>query len=150
MGTQQIGRSGELLVQYKLLKLGYESAPMTTDSGIDLVVFSSSLQRALTIQVKANAGPKRGGGKGKLALDWWIAEDCPSELAAFVDISADRVWIFTKPEVAAFSQQHSSGRFHLYMYVDSTVKIRGSKRALQTDFDDFLLESRVKHLLGAR
>lgn len=31
----QIGRCGELLVQYHLLKLGIESAPMTTDSGVD-------------------------------------------------------------------------------------------------------------------
>jgi hypothetical protein len=150
MDTQQIGRSGELLVQYKLLKLGYESAAMTTDSGVDLVVFSASLQRALTVQVKANAGPKRGGGKGKLALDWWIAEDCPSELAAFVDVSTDRVWIFTKPEVAEFSQQHSSGRFHFYMYVDSTVRPRGEKRVKQADFDDFVLERRARNLLGTR
>lgn len=35
--TQQIGAAGELLVQYKLLKLGIDSSAMTTDSGIDLV-----------------------------------------------------------------------------------------------------------------
>jgi len=31
--TQQVGRCGELLVQYKLLKFGIDSAPMTTDYG---------------------------------------------------------------------------------------------------------------------
>ena len=123
---------------------------MTTDAGVDLVVFSTTLQRALTVQVKANAGPKPGGGKGKLGLDWWIADDCPSELAVFVDVSSDRAWIFTKPEVAEFSQQHSSARFHLNMYVDATVKPRGIKKAMQSEFDDFMLERRVRNLLGVR
>jgi hypothetical protein len=40
LATAQIGRAGELLVQYRLLLLSVESAPMSTDSGIDLVVYS--------------------------------------------------------------------------------------------------------------
>jgi len=32
--TLQIGSAGELLVQYKLLKNGVDSAAVTTDSGI--------------------------------------------------------------------------------------------------------------------
>ena len=51
-------------MQYKLLKLGIESAPMTTDAGIDLVAFAPAAQRAVTIQVKANDAPKPGGGRG--------------------------------------------------------------------------------------
>ncbi len=35
--TQQIGKCGELLVQYLLLKRGIESALLTTDYGIDLI-----------------------------------------------------------------------------------------------------------------
>jgi len=38
--TQHIGAAGELLVQYKLLKHGIDSARLTTDSGIDLVAYS--------------------------------------------------------------------------------------------------------------
>jgi len=34
--TAQIGRAGELLVQQRLLLFGIESAPLTTDTGIDL------------------------------------------------------------------------------------------------------------------
>jgi hypothetical protein len=37
--TRQLGKSGELPVQYRLLGNGIESAPMTTDVGIDLVAF---------------------------------------------------------------------------------------------------------------
>lgn len=39
LGTQAIGAAGELLVQYQLLKLGIDSARLTTDSGIDLVMY---------------------------------------------------------------------------------------------------------------
>ena len=39
MSTQHIGAAGELLVQYQLLKMGIDSARMTTDAGIDLVVY---------------------------------------------------------------------------------------------------------------
>ncbi len=149
MSTLRIGRCGELLVQYKLLKLGIESAAMTTDAGVDLVAFAPSSQRAVTIQVKANDAPKPGGGRGKLALDWWIADDCPSELAAFVDVSSDRAWLLTKIELAALAQQHSSGRYHFYMYVDPAVKPRGAHLAMQADFEPHLLERKAGFLLGA-
>jgi hypothetical protein len=62
LAKQQIGRCGELLVQQKLLLYGIESAPMTTDSGIDLVVYSPRERNALTIQVKTNLKAKPGGG----------------------------------------------------------------------------------------
>lgn len=149
MSTLRIGRCGELLVQYKLLKLGFESAPMTTDSGVDLVVFSPRTGRAVSVQVKANDAPKPGGGKGKLALDWWIADDCPSELAVFVDISTDSAWLMTKGEVASCAQQHSNGRYHFYMYVDPTATRRGVKLAMRTDFDSQSLERKARLLLDA-
>jgi hypothetical protein len=47
--TAQIGASGVLLIQYRLLKCGIESAPMTTDAGIDLVVYAPKLEKAVTV-----------------------------------------------------------------------------------------------------
>lgn len=64
MKAAQIGAAGALLVQYRLLKAGIDSAAMTTDDGIDLVAYSPRLHQALTIQVKTNLRPKPGGGKG--------------------------------------------------------------------------------------
>ncbi len=147
--TQRIGRCGELLVQYKLLKLGVESAPMTTDAGIDLVCYTERLARAVTLQVKTNAAPKPGGGRGKLALDWWIADDCPAEVAAFVDLATDSVWLFSMEEVARVAQQHSRGRHHLYMYVDASAAPRGPKPARAVDFHIHRLEHAAPRLLGA-
>ena len=54
LNPQQIGKCGELLVQYILLKNGVESAPMTTDPGIDLIAFRNVRQKPVSIQVKTS------------------------------------------------------------------------------------------------
>ncbi len=69
ISTQQIGKCGELLIQYKLLLRGIESAALTTDAGVDLVAYSDEKRKPVTIQVKTNLKAKPGGGKGKMALD---------------------------------------------------------------------------------
>jgi len=46
MNTAQIGA---LLIQYQLLKRGIVSAPMTTDDGIDLVVYEPKAKEAVTV-----------------------------------------------------------------------------------------------------
>jgi hypothetical protein len=94
--TAQIGKCGELLVQYRLLLLGIESAPMSTDTGVDLVAYSSRTSQALTIQIKTNLRAKPGGGKGKAALDWWVSESVPAQLIALVDLSSEKIWFFTR------------------------------------------------------
>ena len=149
--SAQIGRCGELLVQYQLLLRGIETAPLSTDAGIDLVAYSSKAKRAQTIQVKANLKPKPGGGAGSAMLDWWIPDINPAELVALVDLSEQaRVWIFTRPEIEEFSQQHSKRGFHIYMYTDPTHKAKSSERRMYMhEFDEFLLENRVQALFGS-
>lgn len=126
--TQQIGKAGELLVQYRLLLLGIESAPMTTDSGIDLVAYSPRKQDAITLQVKTNLKPKPGGGKGKLALDWWIPDNSSAQLIAVTDLSRERVWVFKLAEIQKLAQQHPKGRYHLGMTVDPTLRPNKQER----------------------
>lgn len=145
--TQQIGKLGELLVQYRLLSFGIESARLTTDSGIDLVAYSPNREMAFTIQIKTNLQPKPGGGKGKAALDWWVPQDSPAELFAFVDVSENRVWLFSQPELEKHAQQKSNGRFHLYMYTDPSVNRRKNAGAsLVNEFEEFTLETRIGSL----
>ena len=144
LSKQQIGKCGELLVQYKLLLKGVESAHLTTDSGIDLVAYSADSEDAVTVQVKTNLKPKPGGGVGKLALDWWVDDESPADLIAFVDLSANRVWLMKTEEVAELAQQHSSGRHHLYMYVDPTYNPRKTGRLGKVfEFEKYLLENRA-------
>jgi hypothetical protein len=103
LSTAQIGKCGELLVQLQLLLKGVESAPMTTDSGVDLVAYSSQKRKPLTIQVKANLKAKPGGGAGSKALDWWVREDTPVDFVALVDLSRERVWLLSMKELSALA-----------------------------------------------
>jgi len=147
--TQQIGRLGELLVQYELLRHGIDSAPMTTDAGIDLVAYSGESGRPFTIQVKTNLSPKPGGGKGALAIDWWVSEDCPAEFYAFVDLSTRRVWLLTKHELDTSAQQRSGGRLHIYMYTNVQSESLAYARHGDVRFAEFLFENRVSSLFSS-
>jgi len=145
----QIGRCGELLVQYRLLLRGVESAPMTTDAGIDLVAYAPSVERPFSIQVKTNLKPKPGGGKGKSALDWWVAESTPAQLVALVDLATMKIWLLLREELATLAQQKSSGRYHIYMYTDPTAKPKKQERLAHAyEFERYLLEDRMSSVFG--
>lgn len=144
LSTQQIGKLGELLVQYRLLLIGVESAHLTTDACIDLVAYSQGKKEAITIQVKTNLQPKRGGGKGKLALDWWVPDNSPAELFALVDISEKRIWIFTRDEMKEKAQQQPVGGLHFYIHTDPNIQRRKDAPAASLqEFEEFLLENRI-------
>jgi len=149
MKTAQIGKCGEFLVQYQLLLRGIESAQLTTDSGIDLVAYSPKNEKPLTIQVKANLQPKASGGKGKNALDWWVPENSPAQYVAFVDLSTQRIWLFSQSEVGAIAQQTSNGRHHFYMYVDPTAKPSKTGRSIHSyEFEKYLLQNRAHEVFN--
>lgn len=142
--TRHIGKAGELLVQYKLIKYGIDSSTMTTDAGIDLVAYSPRNTKAYTIQVKTQEKPTPGGGKGKLALAWDLKESSPADLVAVTDLSTNSVWLFTHSEFTKFAQQHSAkGIYKLYMYVDETIKTKKEK-AFKSQFTNYLIEKRIK------
>jgi len=147
--TQQIGKCGELLVQYHLLQNGVESAPMTTDSGIDLVAYSSKGKKALTIQVKTNLKPTPGGGRGKLSVTWWVPQNSDAELFAFVDLSKEQIWIVKNEEIESLAQQNPPGRYHLIMVLDPDAKDRKDKKKFRMfEFERFKLENRLHKLFG--
>lgn len=155
LSSAQIGRCGELMVQYQLLARGIESAPLTTDTGLDLVTYSPVSRVPLTIQVKTNLKPKRAGGTGPGALDWSVPHDSPAQLIALVDMSeGGRIWLFTLEELRAEAQQDRIPKSEkgkrtrqLHMYIATTEIIRpdGKKRHMG-EFDGFLLENRVGEL----
>ena len=150
LATAQIGKCGELLVQYRLLLLGIESAPMSTDTGIDLVAYSPRIMKPLTIQVKANLQAKPGGGTGKSALDWWVAEACPADYIALVDLSTEKVWLMSQSEILAHAQQKSNGRLHIYMYTDPSARPRKADRLSHSyEFEKFLLSNRAHEVFAA-
>jgi hypothetical protein len=120
---------------------------MTTDSGVDLVAYSPTSKRALTIQIKANLRPKPAGGTGRLALDWWLRQDSPAELVALVDLSTDRIWMFSHEELFKAAQQRPEGRLHFYFYVEDGYRPKIAN-GHSTDYSRFLLANRMADLFG--
>ena len=147
MTTAQIGRCGEILVQYRLLKHGIDSAPMTTDYGIDLVAFAPQSEEAFTIQVKTNLRSKAAGGKGEKAFDWWLDEKNPAELAALVELESERIWLFRRTELEKSAQQRSKGRMHFYLYADPNYSPKRGGTHVR-DFSPHEIDSCVADLFG--
>ncbi|KZS72151.1 hypothetical protein A4G26_24455 [Mycobacterium kansasii] len=148
LGTQAIGAAGELLVQYQLLKLGIDSARLTTDSGIDLVMYVPDSLDAHTVQVKANLGSKPAGGKGKLLLSWPFPDDSKAQWLACVDLSTDSAWLFRIDEARRRAQQkHAGGTRLLYFYTDESV---GPKSLRVSDMTGHRLEAVIATLLGGQ
>lgn len=143
MTTQHIGAAGELLVQYQLLKLGIDSARLTTDAGIDLVVYAPGSSSATTVQVKTNLAPKPAGGKGQLSRGWDFPHSCPAQVLALVALDADRVWLLTMVEALEMAQQHSPKSIRkLYWFLDvPTGGATGARHERQ--MENFLLPARA-------
>jgi len=146
LSNAQIGRCGELLVQYHLLKRGIETAPMTTDAGIDLVAYFPKIARPITIQVKTNFQPTPAGGRGKMALGWWVPESSPAEWVALVNLETQSIWLISHSELSAVAHQRASGRLHLYFYTEPSAEPRLGNR-LARDFDQHLFDKQIEKLL---
>jgi hypothetical protein len=145
LSTLQIGAAGVLLIQYRLLRIGIESAPMTTDTGIDLVAYSSTKEEAVTIQVKTCLKPKPAGGKGRLTLDWWLRSDSPAKYVGVVNLEGDQVWLFGHDDFVRAAQQKPEGRLHFYFYVDADYPAKPGCH--ERDFRDHLIERAARKLI---
>lgn len=148
--TQHIGAAGELLVQYRLVKLGIDSARLTTDSGVDLVAYAPGSAGAATIQVKTQAAPAPSGGKGALSVGFFFPDDLRAELLAVTLLSDDRVWLFTRDEARELAQQHNArGMRQLYWYIEPRPTRSGAIAPRHSgDMAPYLLEHRVGALFG--
>lgn len=141
MSTLHIGTAGELLVQYRLIRLGIDSARMTTDSGIDLVAYPPESRRTFTVQVKTVEKSTPAGGKGKDAAGVVFARDCPAERLAIVRLSDERIWLLPIADALRLSRQE---RPRLYFFVDSATAPTGS--LTERDMEPYLLERQIEHL----
>src|SRR5678815_2269868 len=92
--------------------------------------------------------PEPGGGKGRLALDWWVQENVMARAVALADLSTGTAWLMTPSEIREAAQQHSGGRSHLYMYIEPDAPTLTGLPNRTMDFDRFLLERRATFLLA--
>ena len=143
VNSQHIGAAGELLVQYQLLKLRIDSARLTTDVGIDLVVYAPADRSAYTVQITANLGPKPAGGKGALSRGWYFPAECPAQLLALVALDVDHVWLFTIDEARCLAQQYSEcGIRQLYWRLESPRTGAPGARS-ESEMTDYQLSRRA-------
>ncbi|MBN2184220.1 MAG: hypothetical protein JW746_02720 [Candidatus Krumholzibacteriota bacterium] len=137
-----IGVSGKLFVNSLLLREGIQCGQGR--DGIDLVINLKKPIRKWSILVTTNLMPKKAGGKGKMALDWWVSERTEADFITCVDMSSLRAWLFTNREFQKLSQQKAGGRCHLYMYTNREVALRGSKlMKFDYEFESYRLENRI-------
>lgn len=114
LNKQQVGKCGELLVQYELLRQGIESAPMTTDYGIDLLAFDPETHKAVSIQVKASGRHEDSTSRW---VEWNMPEECIADYVAVVDIERDMIWLFTKNEFNSITTSTGGDGRRLWWYV---------------------------------
>ncbi len=149
LATQQIGKCGELLVQYMLLKHGVESAPLTTDPGIDLVAFPNvrvspkERRKPLTIQVKTSTHHSSAGDKWLL---WQIPEDCPADYIATVDLERNKFWLIQTEKFKNYARKTSKGRKRLWWslpgYESSRAKLR------EDNFREYEMDAAIPEVFG--
>ncbi len=138
----KIGYAGMILAQSMLLREGITCE--TAEGAIDLVVRLTKPKREYEIIVVTNLKPKKAGGKGKTALDWWIPVKNDADFIACVDLSTLRVWMFSSAEMSKYAQQRSKNKLHFYMYVDKDVALRGRKvLKFDYEFESYRIENRV-------
>ena len=138
----RIGYAGMILVQSLFLREGITCE--TVEGANDLNVQLTKPKRSFGVLVVTNLKPKRAGGKGKDALDWWVPIKNEADFIACVDLSTLRVWLFSAAEISKFAQQRSKNKLHFYMYTDNAVALRGKKaQKFDYEFESCRLENRV-------
>ena len=146
--AQQIGRCGELLVQYMLLKYGIESAPLTTDTGIDLVAYPRiasntwPANRPATIQVKTST--HRGDETNGKWIEWNLPVDCPADYVAAVDIERNKLWLFEFADFKALAKRAGEGHLRLWWSLPEYESERSARKEEQ--FKDYEMDAAVPKL----
>jgi len=152
LDTQQIGKCGELLVPYMLLKHGVDSAPLTTDPGIDLVAFpnikasSEERRKPLTIQVKTSTHrPEISDSADRKWIEWWVSDKCPADYIAAVDLCRDKFWLIRTEEFK--KRGRLSGAGHRLLWYLPGHEYRRTKITEET-FKDYEMETTIPQVFG--
>ena len=136
--ASQIGKCGELLVQYHLLREGIDSAPMTTDTGIDLLAFSEG--RTVSIQVKTSTHHDDETSSWVL---WEIPQSCPANYVAIADLEANKGWMVRTSEFLTKGTNAGATRRLLW-----STDPRWKSRTSESDFKEVELDKVSPDLFG--
>ncbi len=140
--TQQRGKCGELFVQYILLKYGIESAPLTTDTGIDLVAYPRTATgswlagKPATIQVKTST---HRGDTGGMWIEWNLSEDCPADCVATVDIERNKLWLFKFADFKGVAKRAGRGQLRLWWVLPECASKKDRRH--ENDFTKYEIDT---------
>ena len=144
LNSQQVGKCGELLVQYNLLKHGVESASLTTDPGIDLVAYHPAKRESVTIQVKTST--HHGHSDDKWIL-WEIREGCPADYIAIVDLTREKSWFFSIEEFKKEAKHSAKGQLRLWWSLPGFESPKAKRRDKSfKDYEIGVVIPKVFHL----
>ncbi|MFN6544470.1 hypothetical protein [Mycolicibacterium nivoides] len=140
LGNQAIGAAGELFVQYHLIKRGIDSARLTTDSGIDLVMYVPGAREAHTVQVKAT-NTNYPYGVGTAPQLWFpFPVTCRAQWLAVVDLPRDLAWLLPIEDALYLARgRGKAGTTTLMWYIGDKPK-RATIPA-ESDFDQYRIET---------
>lgn len=139
---------GELLVQYQLLKLGIDSARLTTDSGIDLVMYVPGSREAHTIQVKATSTHYPYGAGTPAQLWWLFPVTSKAGWLAMVDLPRDSAWLFRTQDAVNLASCDRQGNATMTWYLQDNPRRRTS--GFEPEFDEYRLRTVIATLLGGQ
>ena len=86
-----------------------------------------------------------------MELSWWFPTIGSDELMALVDLSAQRVWLFSYDEAVELAQQKPASRsdVHFYMHLERVETRSGHARTHIDHFQDFRLDLRLGLIHGS-
>lgn len=146
LGTQAIGAAGQLLVQYRLLKHGIDSARLTTDSGIDLVMYVPGTHEAHTVQVKATSTHFPYGKDSAPQLWWPFPVACKAQWLAAVDLMRDLVWLLPIDVALQVARGNSKGTTTLMWYIGE--KPTRATIPAEADLDQYMLDNMIPGIIA--
>ena len=146
LNKRQVGRCGELLVQYMLLKRGIESASLTTDPGVDLVAFRDVKQKPVTIQVKTST--HLGDTPVIKWIRWDIGADCPAEYIALVDLERNKSWLISMKDLWEITERPIDKDCWLWWYVPEHEPEYTRKREKEEEFKEYEMDAAIFKVFG--
>jgi len=147
LNKRRVGRCGELLVQYMLLKQGIESASLTTDPGVDLVAFRDVRQKPVTIQVKTSTPPS--DASGSKWVRWDVPANCPAEYVALVDLNRNKFWLISAEHLWNIAKRPRDKDCYLWWYVPEYETKRGRRPAMNEEqFKEYEMDAAISRLFS--
>tara|TARA_A100001037_G_scaffold275413_1_gene273897 strand:+ start:174 stop:596 length:423 start_codon:yes stop_codon:yes gene_type:complete len=139
MAPDTIAEAGALLLRYQLLRLGVTSGALSTSSH----VIARRNGRPVSIEVSV----VESGSLSGRTCEWLLDSEVTGDLAAFVDLSSEQIWLLTPYEVGELSTKQPDGTRRLFTYADVTLDPEKTGHfVFSGDFDRYLLEERAERI----